>query len=365
MLCDPAPPEDSFSAQQAEGLMNFYGVSEAGNFEGRNILHLAAGADATPPMGLDEMRRALYEARAERVWPGLDDKRLTAWNALMIAALAEAGAVLGREDYLKAAGECAAFVWGQLRDDEGALLRTYKDGRAHLKAYLEDHAFLLEALLTLYEAGFEAVWFERARELADTLLARFADNERGGFFSTCRRPRIADRPAQGDRRPPNSLGQLRCRLRPAAPRRPDRRACIRASRRGSLPPLLRLGRQAPRGLRPPAQGNRLPALPDQGGGPGRRGPERARRGGPQRVPAPPRAGRWPRGQRYAAATEGPWRSRRQPGRLRLRTLHLPHPDHRPKASRRGSLNPNLREPAGTVRSRTASPAPGTRPTPAA
>ena len=191
----------NFSTQQIDKLIQFYGVSEGGNFEERNILHLA-GADAAAPEGLDAMRQQLYEARAKRVWPGLDDKRLTAWNALMIAALAEAGTVLGREDYLEAARSCAEFVWRELRDDNGALLRTYKDGRAHLKAYLEDHAFLLEAALTLYEASFETVWFERARELADTLLARFADGERGGFFSTAddhesliaRRKEIGDHP---------------------------------------------------------------------------------------------------------------------------------------------------------------------------
>jgi uncharacterized protein YyaL (SSP411 family) len=200
-------PEDAancinFSSRQVEKLMQFYGVSEGGNFEGRNILYLAGGAVATEPEGLDEMRRALYEARAKRVWPGLDDKRLTAWNALMIAALAEAGAVLGREDYLDAARACAEFVWLDLREEDGTLLRTYKDGRAHLRAYLEDHAFLLEALLTLYEASFETEWFERARTLADTLLARFADGERGGFFSTAddhealiaRRKEIGDHP---------------------------------------------------------------------------------------------------------------------------------------------------------------------------
>jgi uncharacterized protein YyaL (SSP411 family) len=191
-----------FPVHQAGDLMQFYGVTEDGNFEGRNILHLPGGADAVEPESLSEMRQALYEARTKRVWPGLDDKRLTAWNALMIAALAEAGAVLGRGDYLEAARGCAEFVWNDLRDDEGALLRTYKDGRAHLKAYLEDHAFLLEALLTLYEASFETVWFERARGLADTLLAGFADGERGGFFSTAddhesliaRRKEIGDHP---------------------------------------------------------------------------------------------------------------------------------------------------------------------------
>ncbi|MDX6609655.1 MAG: uncharacterized protein QOF85_1580 [Solirubrobacterales bacterium] len=186
----------------AEAVLDYYGVSERGNFEGRNILHLARGADAAEPEGLGEMRHALYEARGERVWPGLDDKRLTAWNALMITALAEAGAVLQRDDYLDAARACADFVWGELHDPNGNLLRTYKDGRAHLNAYLEDHAFLLEALLTLYEASFEPEWFERARSLADILLDRFADAERGGFFSTsddhesliARRKEIGDHP---------------------------------------------------------------------------------------------------------------------------------------------------------------------------
>jgi uncharacterized protein YyaL (SSP411 family) len=196
------PNHIKFSSQQIENLMRFYGVTERGNFEGRNILHLAGDPEAPEPEGLEEMRSVLYEARAKRVWPGLDDKRLTSWNALMISALAEAGAVLGRDDYLDAARDCAEFVWGDLRDEGGSLLRTYKDGRAHLKAYLEDHAFLLEALLTLYEASFEAQWFERARKLAETLMNRFADQERGGFFSTAddhealiaRRKEVGDHP---------------------------------------------------------------------------------------------------------------------------------------------------------------------------
>jgi len=186
----------------AEPVIAHYGVSERGNFEGSNILHLADGAGAAEPADLAAARQALYEARAKRVWPGLDDKRLAAWNALAISALAEAGAVLGREDYLDAARECAEFVLGEMRDGEGRLLRTYKDGDARLNAYLEDHAYLLEALLTLYEACFEPRWFEAARELAEQTIARFCDPERGGFFSTSsdheqlivRRKEIGDHP---------------------------------------------------------------------------------------------------------------------------------------------------------------------------
>jgi len=188
---------------EADAVIAYYGVTEAGNFEGTNILHLADGATAAPPPGLDAARAALLAARAERVPPGLDDKRLASWNALAIAALAEAGAVLGRDDYLDAAAACAEFVLGTMRDpDTGHLLRTYKDGRAHLNAYLEDHAFMVEALLVLYEAGFDPRWFAAARELAETTIERFGDDEKGGFYSTsadhesliARRKEVGDHP---------------------------------------------------------------------------------------------------------------------------------------------------------------------------
>ncbi|UTI66594.1 thioredoxin domain-containing protein [Paraconexibacter antarcticus] len=130
------------------------------------------------------IRAALHERRAQRVRPGLDDKRLTAWNALMISALADAGAVLGRPDYREAARATAMFVLDTLRTPEGRLLRTYNQGTAKLAAYLEDHAFLLEAFITLHEATFEARWLHEAIALGVTLLARFQDAEHGGFFST-------------------------------------------------------------------------------------------------------------------------------------------------------------------------------------
>ncbi|HXE45182.1 MAG TPA: thioredoxin domain-containing protein [Conexibacter sp.] len=159
-----------------------WGVTPGGNFEGRSIL-VRAGSDDDPPE-LPEIKRRLMAARDQRVRPGLDDKRLTAWNALMVGALADAGAVLERADYLDAARACADFLLRELRTPDGRLLRTWKDGRAHLAGYLEDHAFLLEALLTLYEATFDERWFAQARALADVTIAHFADAERGGFFTT-------------------------------------------------------------------------------------------------------------------------------------------------------------------------------------
>jgi uncharacterized protein YyaL (SSP411 family) len=184
-------PEEIREALAAAGLggrsdevIAYFGVTESGNFEGRNILHLPVGATADTPQGIDEIRRALYTHRSRRVWPGRDDKRLTAWNALMISALAEAGAALPCADYLEAAVACAEFVQRELRDERDRLLRSYKDGEARIGAYLEDHAYLVEALLTLYEATFDARWFDAARETADQMIERFGDSERGGFFTT-------------------------------------------------------------------------------------------------------------------------------------------------------------------------------------
>ncbi len=168
----------------ADELRAYFGVTPEGNFEQRSILHLPGGPEAEPPEGLDDARRALYAYRSRREWPGKDDKRLTSWNALMIAALADAGAVLERSNYLDAATACAEFIWRELRDDRGHLLRTYRDGRAHLAGYLEDYGYLVEALLTLYEATFEVRWFDAARQTADLMIELFADPERGGFFTT-------------------------------------------------------------------------------------------------------------------------------------------------------------------------------------
>jgi uncharacterized protein YyaL (SSP411 family) len=166
----------------ADQAIAYFGASEAGNFEGTNILE-ARGPEPDPG-NREQLRKLLLERRAERVRPGLDDKRLTSWNALMISALAEAGAVLEDPRYLDAAAACADFILSELRDDTGRLLRSFNAGQAKLGAYLEDHAFLLEALVTLYEATFDERYFIEARGLADQILARFADPRRGGFFST-------------------------------------------------------------------------------------------------------------------------------------------------------------------------------------
>jgi hypothetical protein len=189
---------DALGNELSEPAIRYFGASPEGNFEeGANVLE--ARGDA--PEQLPEIRRRLLAARAERIRPGLDDKRLTAWNALMISALADAGAVLERRDYLDAACACANFVLSELRDADNNLLRTWKDGgvggggRDPIPAYLEDHAYLLQALLVLYEATFDERWYVEAVALADSMIERFADGEHGGFFTTA-----ADVPALVSRR---------------------------------------------------------------------------------------------------------------------------------------------------------------------
>jgi uncharacterized protein YyaL (SSP411 family) len=175
--------------EDAEAAIAWFGVTEQGNFvdphhpaPGLNVLE--DRGERTDDATQARIRTRLLEVRERRVRPGLDDKRLTSWNALMIAALAEAGAALDESRYTNAAVACAEFVLRDLRDSAGRLLRTYNDGAAKLDGYLEDHAFLLEALLALFEATCEERWFLEATALADTLIARFSDPENGGFFST-------------------------------------------------------------------------------------------------------------------------------------------------------------------------------------
>ena len=175
--------------EDADAAIAWFGATEEGNFVDPH--HPAPGLNVLEDRGQrpDEttqaqIRSRLLEVREHRTRPALDDKRLTAWNALMIAALAEAGQALEEARYTDAAVACAEFVLRDLRDSNGRLLRTYNDGRARIDAYLEDHAYLLEALIVLFEVTCDERWFNEATTLADTLVARFADSERGGFYST-------------------------------------------------------------------------------------------------------------------------------------------------------------------------------------
>jgi uncharacterized protein YyaL (SSP411 family) len=167
----------------------WFEATEEGNFQDphhpRGGLNVLSGAGAEPPPEqLARIRSRLLAVREGRPRPGLDDKRLTSWNALMVAALADTGASLEEPRYLDAARACADFILTRLRDRDGRLLRSFAAGEGRIGAYLEDHAFLLEALIALFEATCEERWLEESTRLADAMIARFGDRQNGGFFST-------------------------------------------------------------------------------------------------------------------------------------------------------------------------------------
>jgi uncharacterized protein YyaL (SSP411 family) len=165
----------------ADAFMAAYGVTGHGNFEGKNILEYVGDMDQRPTLA--EARRKLFEVREQRVHPGRDEKVLTSWNGLMLAAFAEAARALDRDDYRTIAERNADFLLRELRQEKDRLLRTWKDGEAKLNGYLEDYAYLIEGLLELYQTTFEPRWFVAAQELAETMVAHFQAPE-GGFFDT-------------------------------------------------------------------------------------------------------------------------------------------------------------------------------------
>ncbi|HEX5613524.1 MAG TPA: thioredoxin domain-containing protein [Acidimicrobiia bacterium] len=174
----------------ADAAIAYWGVTAEGNFEGRNILFVV-DPHAAVPDAVERARVALREHRERRIRPGLDDKVLLAWNALLVASLAEAAAALDRPDWLDIARTTTEFLVRELRRDDGRLLRSWqadaprdpRTGRARHLAYAEDHAALLEALVTMAETD-EPRWLADARVVADALLDLFHDDEAGGFFTT-------------------------------------------------------------------------------------------------------------------------------------------------------------------------------------
>lgn len=171
-----------------------YDVSERGNWEHKNILNCPTPHDVVArqfkldPSDLDAIlsrcREKLFATRSQRVWPGRDEKILTSWNGLMIAAMAMGANVLGEPKYAEAARVAAEFILQEMRAEDGRLLHSHKDGRARFNAYLDDHAALIDGLCELYQAVFDAKYLEAALGLADRMLSQFWDDASGGFFYT-------------------------------------------------------------------------------------------------------------------------------------------------------------------------------------
>jgi uncharacterized protein YyaL (SSP411 family) len=158
-----------------------YDVAEGGNFEGKSILH----TDSFEPMldgSLDAARRKLFDVRATRIRPHLDDKIITAWNGYMIEAFCLAGRAFGEPRYIEAGARAAEFVWNELRNDD-TLLRHYRGGAADIDGYIDDYAFYGRALVTLFETTRDVVWLQRANETAASMENKFR-HETGVFRFT-------------------------------------------------------------------------------------------------------------------------------------------------------------------------------------
>ena len=169
--------------EDADAFCHRYGVTERGNFEGKSIPNLIGQQDIdTEPEGMDAIRERLRVFRLERTALHKDDKILTAWNGLMIAALARAGLALNESSYLDAAKRAASFIIQNLTDQDGRLLARWREGESAHSGKLDDYAFLAWGLLELYETTFEVQYLREARRLADLLLTYFFDEEGGGFY---------------------------------------------------------------------------------------------------------------------------------------------------------------------------------------
>ncbi len=190
----PAEIMALLGAARGNRFCQIYNVTPEGNFEGQNILNLKVSLQQYAKLHqldfetlrgeLAADRARLLAVRDQRVRPGKDDKILVNWNGLMIDALARAAGVLDDERYLHAAQRATTFLLAEVRGEDGRLLHTYRSGSAKFNAYLDDYAYLANALVSLYEADFNERWIDEAVALAEYMLEHFHDPHAGAFFYT-------------------------------------------------------------------------------------------------------------------------------------------------------------------------------------
>ncbi len=191
-LWTPTQIRAVLSEKDAERAIRLFNISENGNFEGSNILHLTASVDVLAAeeelstnaflQKVDQIRQQLYTAREEREHPGRDEKIITAWNGMMIMALAQAGQLPAGEQYAKAALKAGEFLWQNHRDNEGSLYRASLEGHASVPGVQEDYAWLTDAFISLYDLNQDTRWLDRARSLIETMQNDFWDETSGGYF---------------------------------------------------------------------------------------------------------------------------------------------------------------------------------------
>jgi uncharacterized protein YyaL (SSP411 family) len=186
---------DSLLGADSSTFKTYYGVTRGGNFEGKNILFVPSDrAAAALRAGIDERaldiileraRRALYDTRARRIWPGRDEKILASWNGLMLRGVAIAARAFGRDDFATLAIRNAEFLAREMVRD-GRVMRSHKEGVTRIRGFLEDHAAVALGFLAVYELTFDERWVTHAREIADAMIEWFWDDAVGTFFDTAR-----------------------------------------------------------------------------------------------------------------------------------------------------------------------------------
>jgi len=186
--------EEILGADKTEIFSKLYNVNIDGNFldeatkikTGKNILHLRFGSTNTTNFDLESARKQIFEVREKRIRPHKDDKVLTDWNGLMIAAFAKAGYILNDPKYINSAKKAVNFIFNQMKNSGGRLLHRYREGGADILAFIDDYAFLIWGLINLYEATFDTLYLKKAVELTEEQLELFWDNTIGAFFFTAK-----------------------------------------------------------------------------------------------------------------------------------------------------------------------------------
>ena len=186
---------DSLLGADSRAFKTYYGVTSAGNFEGKNILFVSSDPSAAAARaGVDDetldaivsrSRRILYDARARRVWPGRDEKILASWNGLMLRGVATAARAFGRDDFARLAVRNAEFLAREMVRD-GRVLRSHKEGVSRISGFLDDHTAVALGFIAVYELTFDEQWVNRAREIADAMIQWFWDDEVSAFYDTAR-----------------------------------------------------------------------------------------------------------------------------------------------------------------------------------
>jgi uncharacterized protein YyaL (SSP411 family) len=182
-IWSPNEIKKALDEKTASIIGNHYGVTESGNFDGRNILHVAGNLQPEETSIIRQANALLLKEREKRVKPGRDEKILASWNGLMLASLAEAAGILGRKDYLKAAVANGSFLLN-LMTSEGYLKHVYSHGQSNIDGYLEDYALVIDGLLNLHQATLTGQWLKEAIRLADLIVREFWDDSAGIFYDT-------------------------------------------------------------------------------------------------------------------------------------------------------------------------------------